>query len=152
MAILHKNAAICGSMVRISRVKRIFFLIRSSFPRYFEGPKSIQNCETWFSADLAVFTRPFFLFAPFAGHPSSTAFLGTVLPFLSSRSALFCRVKDTAQSLERGSFRMNLSQSSGRKFLPEICVWISRVHKPWSAHCELKRWNFGGWRCLIHGF
>ena len=23
-------------------------------------------------------------------------------------------------------------------------------HKPWSANCELKRSNFGGWKCLIH--
>ena len=27
----------------------------------------------------------------------------------------------------------------------------SRGRKPSSAHCELKHWNFGGWKCLIHG-
>ena len=41
-----------------------------------------------------VFTRPFFLLAPFAGHPSSSPFLG--------------------------SFRMDLSTNFGRKFLPEV--------------------------------
>ena len=30
-------------------------------------------------------------------------------------------------------------------------VFCSRARKPWSAHCELKHWNFGGWKCLIHG-
>ena len=34
-----------------------------------------------------------------------------------------------------------------RYFRPER----SRAHKPWSAHCELKHWNFRGWKCLIHG-
>ena len=27
----------------------------------------------------------------------------------------------------------------------------SRARKPWSANCELKQWNFGGEKCLIHG-
>ena len=27
----------------------------------------------------------------------------------------------------------------------------SRARKPWSAICELKHWNFRGWKCLIHG-
>ena len=27
----------------------------------------------------------------------------------------------------------------------------SRARKPWSAHCELKHWNLGGGKCLIHG-
>ena len=26
----------------------------------------------------------------------------------------------------------------------------SRAHKPWSASCELRRWNFRGWKCPIH--
>ena len=28
---------------------------------------------------------------------------------------------------------------------------LSRARKPWSANCELKHWNFRGWKCLIHG-
>ena len=28
---------------------------------------------------------------------------------------------------------------------------FSRARKPWSANCELKHWNFWGWKCLIHG-
>ena len=27
----------------------------------------------------------------------------------------------------------------------------SRARKPWSVNCELKHWNFRGWKCLIHG-
>ena len=27
---------------------------------------------------------------------------------------------------------------------------ISRARKPWSANCELKHWNFRGWKRLIH--
>ena len=27
----------------------------------------------------------------------------------------------------------------------------SRARKPWSANCELKHWNFGGEKSLIHG-
>ena len=37
--------------------------------------KSIRAFSCW-----PVFTRPFFLFAPFAGHPSCSPFLGTLLP------------------------------------------------------------------------
>ena len=43
--------------------------------------------------------------ASFAGHPSSSPFLGTFLLALS----LFCRANGKAQSLERGSFRMDFS-------------------------------------------
>ena len=28
---------------------------------------------------------------------------------------------------------------------------FSRARNPWSANCELKHWNFGGEKCLIHG-
>ena len=28
----------------------------------------------------------------------------------------------------------------------------SRERIPWSANCELKRWNFRGWKCRIHDF
>ena len=63
-----------------------------------------------------VFTRPFFLFAPFAGHPSSSPFLSTFSPFFPpSKSALFCRAKGTAQSLERGSSGMDLSTKFGKE-------------------------------------
>ena len=35
--------------------------------------------------------------------------------FAPSKSALFCRAKGTAQSLERGSFRMDLSKDFGKE-------------------------------------
>ena len=37
------------------------------------------------------------------------------LPFSPSKNALFCRARDTAQSLERGSFRMDLSKNFGKE-------------------------------------
>ena len=45
---------------------------------------------------LNVFTRPFFLFAPFAGHPSSSPFLSTFSPFSPPRKVL-CSVEQRAQ-------------------------------------------------------
>ena len=34
---------------------------------------------------------------------------------------------------------------------PCVSLIFSRARKPWSAHFELKHWNFQGWKCLIHG-
>ena len=55
--------------------------------------------------------------------------------FSASKSALFCRTKATAQSLERGSLRVDdLRKVREGKFLPELCVkknWSdSRKHHP----------------------
>ena len=70
-----------------------------------------------------VFTIPFFLFAPFAGHPSSSPFLGTFSPCSPPRIVL-CSVAQTAQHRAwRGAVSgWSSPQSSGRKFLAEICV------------------------------
>ena len=70
-----------------------------------------------------VFTRPFFLFALFVGDPSSSPFLGTFSPFSSPRKVL-CSVEKRVQSRAwRGAAPgCTFPQSSGRKFLPEICV------------------------------
>ena len=57
-----------------------------------------------------VFTRPFFLFAPFAGDPSSSPFSAPFCPFFFPRKVL-----NSVSGLIS-------PQSSGRKFLPEICV------------------------------
>ena len=47
-----------------------------------------------------VFTRPFFLFAPFAGHSSSFPFSQHLFALVSpSKSALFCTAKGTAAEL-----------------------------------------------------
>ena len=49
-------------------------------------------------------------------------------PLFLAFSDLFCRAKGTAQSLQRGSFRMDLSRKFGKKFLPEICAKKVRNH------------------------
>ena len=36
-------------------------------------------------------------------------------------------------------------------FLLTVELFYPRVCRPWSARCELKHWNFGGEKCLIHG-
>ena len=80
------------------------------------------------------FARPFFLFAPFAGHPSSSPFLGTFSPFSPPRRVL-CSVEKRVQSRAwTGAVRGCTSpRSSGRKFLPEICVKKSQLKltTPW---------------------
>ena len=53
----------------------------------------------------------FLFFAPFAGHPSSSLFLGAFLPISPPREVLLCRARGTAPSLKRGSFRMDRSHS-----------------------------------------
>ena len=62
-----------------------------------------------------VFTRPFFLFAPLLATPLPLIFSALFRPVLPSKSALFCRAKGTPQSLERGSFRMDLSTKFGKE-------------------------------------
>ena len=70
-----------------------------------------------------VFTRPFFLFAPFAGHPSSSPFLGTFSPFSPPRKVLCSVEKRVQRRAWRGAaVGCTSPQSSGRKFLPEICL------------------------------
>ena len=41
-------------------------------------------------------------------------------------------------------------QGDGRYRDKTSAMRNSRARKPWSAHCELKNWNFGGSKCLIH--
>ena len=68
--------------------------------------------------NLTCFRASFFPFCPFVGHPFSSPFsrrLSTL--FSPSKSALFCRAKGTAPSLESGSLRMDLSKDF-RKEIP----------------------------------
>ena len=72
-----------------------------------------------------VFTRPFFLFAPFAGHPSSFPFSAYFRHFFAlEKCSVQCSVEQRAQCRAwRGAVPGWISpQSSGRKFLPEICM------------------------------
>ena len=75
-----------------------------------------------FKSDLFSF-HPFFLFAPFAGHPSSDPFLGTFFALFSPQER-FCSVELGAQHRAwKGAFSGGTSpQISGRKCLPEIRV------------------------------
>ena len=50
--------------------------------------------------------------------------------------------------LERPRFGTPDSRPLNKAYFGDVS---SRAHKPWSAHCELKHWNFRGWKCLIHG-
>ena len=77
------------------------------FPNFFRKVPAVLGVQGPIKGS-PVFTRPFFLFAPFAGHPSSSPFLGTFSPFSPLESALICRAKGTVQSLERGSSGMDL--------------------------------------------
>ena len=58
-----------------------------------------------------VFTRPFFLFAPFAGHPSSSPFLGT---FFRLRKVL-CSAEQRAQCRAWRGAGMDLSTKFGKE-------------------------------------
>ena len=63
--------------------------------------------------NLTCFHAPFFPFCPFAGHPPLPPFFSVPFcPFLPSKSALSCRAKGTAHSLERGGFRMQSAIST----------------------------------------
>ena len=67
------------------------------------------------SHGVAKFTRPFVLFAPFAGHPSSSPFLGTFSPFAPPRKVL-CSVEQRAQRRAwRGRSGMDLSTKFGKE-------------------------------------
>ena len=77
-----------------------------------------------YSTNTDLFSRVLFLFAPFAGHPSSSPFLGTFAPFSPPPQKVLCSVERRAR---RRAWRGAVSgwtspQSSGRKYLPEICV------------------------------
>ena len=77
------------------------------------------------SSEPELFSRIFFLSPP-PCHPSKSSpffFSAPFAPFSPSRSALFCRETSTGQSLERGSFRMDLSTKLEQE-IPEICVKI----------------------------
>ena len=79
-------------------------------------PKSGGTLPTCFHAS-------FFPFCPLCWPPLSLPFSGRLFALFSpSKSALFCREKGTTQSLERGSFRIDLSRKFGKEFFPEICV------------------------------
>ena len=45
----------------------------------------------------------------------------------------------------------NFKHNFKYNFKEPFTMRISRARKPWSANCELKHWNFRGWKCLIHG-
>ena len=69
-----------------------------------------------------LFSRVLYLFAPFAGHPSSFPFLGTFLPF-SAPPKVLCSVEHGAQH------RAWKGAVSG--CLPEICVKKGQVLTEW---------------------
>ena len=61
-------------------------------------------------------SRVLFSFSPFSWSPLFLPFSRHLfLPFLPSKNALFCRARGTAQSLERGSFRVDLSTNFGKE-------------------------------------
>ena len=68
---------------------------------------------------LTCFHASFCPFPPLFGHPFSSPSLGTLSPFSPPRKVLYS-VEQNTQHRERG--RWTSPQSSGRKFLPEICV------------------------------
>ena len=88
---------------------------------------------------LTCFHAPFFLFAPFAGHPSSSPFLGTFSPF-SPPTKVLCSVEH-CQRAQRRAWRGAVlgwisPESSVRKFLPEICVKKGQIRSNNSEQFE----------------
>ena len=64
----------------------------------------------------------------------------TSAPFSPSETALFCRTKCRAQSLERGSFRMDFSTKFGKEIPSQICVKKGQFQHPRIPG----RWEPGG--------
>ena len=80
-------------------------------PRF---PTLSSQCKPPQITDL--FSRVLFPFCPFCWRPLFLSFSWHLSAlFSSSKSALFCRGRGTAQSSERGSFRMNLSPKFGKE-------------------------------------
>ena len=67
---------------------------------------------------LTCFTRPFFVFAPFSGHPSSSHFLTLFRPF----EVLFSVERRAHHRAWRGGFRIYLSTKFRKEIPSEICV------------------------------
>ena len=83
---------------------------RPKFRPWFEFSLPRNLDHGLFSCILFSFLPPFAgppLFLPFSRYLSA--------PFSPSKSALFCRANCTAQSLERGRFRMDLSADFGKE-------------------------------------
>ena len=86
------------------------------------------SIQAW-NSDL--FSRVLFSFLPpLLTTPFPPLFSALYTPFSPSKSALFCRERGTAQSLERGSFRMDLSTKFGketpsRNLHEERADWLS---------------------------
>ena len=67
-------------------------------------------------AKTDLFSRALFSFCPLCWPPLFLPFSRHLCAlFSASKSALFCRAKGTAQSLERGSLRMDLSTKFGKE-------------------------------------
>ena len=64
----------------------------------------------------------------------------------SELTEFFAELTEFAAELSEFSLPKQYSRNS----IPPV-AYNSRAHKPWSANCELKHWNFRGWKCLIHG-
>ena len=73
-----------------------------------KSPKNTRKKPKKYPKFLTCFHTSFFPFCLFTGH------LFTLFSH-SSKSALFCRAKGTAQSLERGSFSIDLSTKLGKE-------------------------------------
>ena len=87
------------------------------------------DCLNSSTQKLTYFRASFFPFCPFCWPP---LFLPLsphhFRPFLPSKSALFCRAKGTAQSLERGSLRMDFSTKFGKE-IPSRNLHKKKVRK-----------------------
>ena len=74
-------------------------------------------------ADL--FSRVLF-FAPVAGHPSSSPFLGTFSPCLPSTKALFCRTGEHNPELGEGQSQDGLIHKDFGKEIPSRTLWSEK--------------------------
>ena len=103
-----------------SRTKKIVPAHKKQLPRSLFSDPLPEGDPLFLSwpplSDL--FSRALSSFCPmFAGHCSSSPFLlGSFLPFPPpSKSALYCRARGAAQSLESSNIRMDFSTKSGKE-------------------------------------
>ena len=92
---------------------------------------------------LTCFHMSFFPFTPFAGHPFSSPFSAHFRPFLPVAKCSFSVEQRALRRAWRGAVSgLTSPQSSGRKFLPEICVkkgqfrWPQDTATPWKRAQE----------------
>ena len=114
--IVYKLEAYCSTKWRCTAT---FLFPQSSDASKAQRYKCGVHCSTNWRCTAVLFPTclhaSFQPFCPLCWPPLFLLLSAPFALFSLSKSALFCRVKGTAQSLERGSFSMDLSTKSGKE-------------------------------------